>query len=64
MMGSAAVASMYIASGRADAESENGMFLWDIAAGAAIVKAAGGNVILQNLTSDVRVDATFTNKNF
>ena len=64
MIGSAAMASMYIASGRADAYSENGIFLWDIAAGAAIVKAAGGNVILQNLTSDFRVDATFTNKNF
>ena len=64
MIGSAAMASVYVASGRADAYSENGIFLWDIAAGAAIVKAAGGKVILQNLTSDYRVDATFTNKNF
>ena len=64
MIGSAAMASVYVASGRADAYSENGIFLWDIAAGAAIVKAAGGKVILQNITSDFRVDATFTNKNF
>ena len=64
MIGSAAMASVYVASGRADVYSENGIFLWDIAAGAAIVKAAGGKVTLQNLTSDYRVDATFTNKNF
>jgi 3'-phosphoadenosine 5'-phosphosulfate (PAPS) 3'-phosphatase len=38
--------------------------LWDVAAGAAIVKAAGGQVSLKNLTPDYRVDATFTNKNF
>jgi myo-inositol-1(or 4)-monophosphatase len=38
MIGSAAMASVYVASGRADAYSENGIFLWDIAAGAAIVK--------------------------
>ena len=63
MIGSAAMASVYVASGKADAYSENGIFLWDIAAGAAIVKAAGGKVSLQNLTSDFRVDALFTNKN-
>jgi myo-inositol-1(or 4)-monophosphatase len=64
MIGSAAMASAYVASGKADAYSENRIFLWDVAAGAAIVKAAGGEVNLQNLTSDFRVDATFTNKNF
>ena len=64
MIGSAAMASVYVASGKADAYSENGIFLWDVAAGAAIVKAAGGEISLQNLTSDFRVDATFTNKNF
>ena len=44
MIGSAAMASVYVASGKADAYSESGIFLWDIAAGAAIVKAAGGKV--------------------
>jgi myo-inositol-1(or 4)-monophosphatase len=63
MIGSAAMASVYVASGKADAYSENGIFLWDIAAGAVIVKSAGGIVNLQNRTSDFRVDATFTNKN-
>ena len=64
MIGSAAMASVYVASGKADAYSENGIFLWDVAAGAAIVKAAGGQVSLENLTPDYRVDASFTNKNF
>lgn len=64
MIGSAAMASVYVASGKADAYSENGIFLWDVAAGAVIVKAAGGQVSLKNLTPDYRVDATFTNKNF
>lgn len=63
MIGSAAMASVYVASGKADAYSENRIFLWDIAAGAVIVKAAGGAVSLENLTSDFRVDAIFTNKN-
>ena len=42
MIGSAALASAYIASGKADLYVENKSYLWDIAAGAAIVNAAGG----------------------
>ena len=61
MIGSAAMASVYVASGKADAYSEKSIFLWDIAAGAAIVKAAGGKVCLQNHQPDYRVDAEFTN---
>ena len=63
MIGSAAMASVYVASGKAEAYKENGIFLWDIAAGAAIVEAAGGNISISNLQPDFRVDANFTNKN-
>ena len=63
MIGSAAMASVYVASGKADAYKENGIFLWDISAGAAIVEAAGGRVSISNLQPDFRVDANFTNKN-
>ena len=42
MIGSAAIASAYVASGKADQYMENKSYLWDIAAGAAIVEAAGG----------------------
>ena len=61
MIGSAAMASAYVASGRADTYKENGIFLWDIAAGAALVKAAGGNVVISNIKEDYRVDAKFSN---
>ena len=63
MIGSAAMASVYVASGKAEAYKENGIFLWDIAAGAAIVEAAGGKISINNLQPDFRVDASFTNKN-
>jgi len=55
------MASIYVASGKADAYKENGIFLWDIAAGAAIVNAAGGLTSIDNLQTDFRVDAKFTN---
>jgi myo-inositol-1(or 4)-monophosphatase len=61
MIGSAAMAAAYVASGKVDAYKENGIFLWDIAAGAAIVRAAGGKVSIKNLLKDYRVDAAFSN---
>jgi len=42
MIGSAAAALAYVAAGRADAYREVGAMLWDVAAGCALVKAAGG----------------------
>jgi myo-inositol-1(or 4)-monophosphatase len=62
MIGSAAMASIYVASGKADTYKENGIFLWDIAAGAAIVNAAGGLASITNIQTDYRVDAIFTNQ--
>lgn len=47
MMGSAALAMAYIASGRLDAYIEEQISLWDIAAGHLLVEAAGGKVILR-----------------
>ena len=63
MIGSAAMAAAYVASGKAEVYKEKGIFLWDIAAGAAIVTAAGGVASITNLQPDYRVDAKFTNKN-
>ena len=63
MIGSAAMASIYVAAGKAETYKENGIFLWDIAAGAAIVNAAGGVASITNIQADYRVDAIFTNKN-
>ncbi|MEM0987004.1 MAG: inositol monophosphatase family protein [Pseudomonadota bacterium] len=46
MMGSAAMAAAYVAAGRVDRYTEAGVRLWDVAAGMAIVKAAGGRAEL------------------
>ena len=62
MIGSAAMAAVYVASGKADLYKEYGIYLWDIAAGAAIVKAAGGKISLLNLNESHQVDAFFSNK--
>ncbi len=43
IMGSAALALTYVASGRMDAYLEGGIRLWDIAAGGLILKQAGGD---------------------
>ena len=61
MIGSAAMASVYVASGKADTYKENDIFLWDIAAGAALVKASGGNVQISDIKKDFRVNAKFSN---
>jgi myo-inositol-1(or 4)-monophosphatase len=63
MIGSAAMAAVYVASGKAETYQEDGIFLWDVAAGAAIVNAAGGSISLKNLKTDFRVDAIFSNNN-
>ena len=42
LLGSAALSLAYVASGRADVYRENDIAIWDVAAGIAIVRAAGG----------------------
>ena len=63
MIGSAAMASVYIASGKADVYKEKKTYIWDIAAGAAIVNAAGGHASISNQNSDFQVDVFFSNGN-
>jgi len=46
MMGSSAIAAAYVAAGRVDRYAETGTRLWDVAAGIAIVRAAGGRAWL------------------
>ena len=61
MIGSAAMASCYIASGNAEMYKENGIYLWDIIAGAAIVESAGGTAKMSNLRENFQVDVIFSN---
>jgi myo-inositol-1(or 4)-monophosphatase len=52
MIGSAAAALAYVASGRADFYRESGAMLWDVAAGCALVEAAGGVVRMVGAAPD------------
>ncbi len=61
MIGSAAIASCYIASGKAEMYKENGVYLWDIVAGAAIVESAGGTAEILNIRDNYQVDVIFSN---
>jgi myo-inositol-1(or 4)-monophosphatase len=61
MIGSAALAAVYVASGKADLYKEDKSYLWDIAAGAAIVNAAGGEALILNQNEKFQVDVRFSN---
>ena len=61
MIGSAAIANLYVATGKADCYKEDGTFIWDIAAGAIIVEEAGGKAYISKFQEDFRVNALFTN---
>ncbi len=61
MIGSAAMAACYIASGKAEMYKENGVYLWDIIAGAAIVESAGGFADISNIKENFQVDVIFSN---
>jgi myo-inositol-1(or 4)-monophosphatase len=51
MIGTAALAAVYVACGRIDAYAEENTMLWDVAAGVALVKAAGGRAELTHSDS-------------
>src|SRR6266851_4415081 len=47
MIGSAALSLAYVACGRGDVYHEDGIMLWDVAAGLALLRAAGGRFVLK-----------------
>lgn len=47
MFGTAATSIAYVASGKVDVYIEEDIMLWDVAAGVALVLAAGGSVVLE-----------------
>lgn len=61
MIGSAAIACVFVASGKADLYKEKKTYLWDIAAGAAIVNAAGGKIKISKPNANFQVDAFISN---
>ena len=52
MFGSAAMSLAYVARGATDVYWEEKVKLWDIAAGVALVRAAGGDVLLSEVSDD------------
>ena len=54
--GSAALDLAYVGSGRFDGYYQNGLNLWDIAAGVIIVREAGGKVNDINLSDDTKIN--------
>ena len=61
MLGSAAMACCYVASGKAEKYQENGIYIWDIAAGIAIVESAGGKTEVLNYKDNFQVDIVLSN---
>ena len=61
LLGSAALALTWTAAGRLDAYRENGIHLWDIAAGGLILQCAGGEVWRQPLRRKYTYELIATN---
>ena len=61
LIGSAALSLAWVASGRADAYIEEDIRIWDVAAGLALVKAAGGHIYCKPGSRKNFVTAAATN---
>jgi myo-inositol-1(or 4)-monophosphatase len=61
LLGSAALSLAHVASGAVDAYTENGIRFWDVAAGLALVRAAGGDFLPFPLEADWRANVVATN---
>lgn len=61
MIGSAATALAYVAAGRAEAYRESGSMIWDVAAGCALVEAAGGRFIMDGPGLDQPLEVAASN---
>ena len=58
LLGSAALSLAYVACGRADVYKENNIKIWDVAAGLALVKAAGGKTVCNGYPESNIVNAS------
>ncbi|MBX9746759.1 MAG: hypothetical protein K2X34_07650 [Hyphomonadaceae bacterium] len=61
MIGSAASALAYVAAGRAEAYRESGSMIWDVAAGCALVRAAGGDFRIDGAAFDQPLEVAASN---
>ena len=63
MIGSAALSLAYVSRGFVDAYHEEDIWLWDVAAGLALVKAAGGDFTISDIKPTWQLDVYATNGN-
>jgi myo-inositol-1(or 4)-monophosphatase len=61
LMGAAALAMTYVASGRFDIYTEYGLRLWDVAAGSLIIEEAGGEAWLEPVDGEYTYHLKATN---
>ena len=61
MIGSAAMASCYIACGKGDLYKENGIYICDVIADAEIIESAGGLAKIFNIQDNHQADVIFSN---
>lgn len=61
MIGSAALSLAHVSSGNLDAYMEEDIWLWDVAAGLALVKAAGGTFSISEVKDTFQLDVIATN---
>jgi myo-inositol-1(or 4)-monophosphatase len=61
MIGSAALSLAHVSSGNLDAYMEEDIWLWDVAAGLALVKAAGGTFSISEVKDSFQLDVIATN---
>lgn len=57
MIGSAALSLAFVAEGKVDAYYEKDIKIWDVAAGLALVKAAGGEIIYKGFPQSSMIEA-------
>jgi myo-inositol-1(or 4)-monophosphatase len=61
MLGSAAISLASVAEGKIDAYSEDDIWLWDVAAGLAILKAAGGDFKISKINENYQLNVSANN---
>ena len=62
MLGSAALMLSYVASGVFDIYTEKNIYIWDVAAGLALINEAGGSYSIKPGSSLFKYDVIATNK--
>ena len=62
MLGSAAMSLAFVAEGVIDAYKEEDIWIWDVAAGMVIVKAAGGTNITTRIKKTFQLNIFSSNK--